>query len=375
MNKMYRTLRPAGFGWLLSLALLCALFVNAKAQSGDKPLTSQELVHLVYQLPSHPEMKDEVVSEIRRRGIGFPLTDGLRSVVASKSGNDALLRRTLEEAERRRLNPTASALPSEAEGREVLAQAKTAALAATEAMPDFIVKESIVRSYALAGTNNWNVLDRLTVAVSYRASTGEEYKVLAVNGMPAGDASGQAMDGMSYWRQVGGSASTGDYVGKLAMIFDDQSQAEFKPIDTDLLRGHRTIVYEYRIKKPYARWHLMNDKMGVIAPYHGRVWVDRESYRVLRFEMISDLLPTDIPPGFNILAVSNTIDYDWVNIAERQYLLPSSSDTVTTTVAEGGGGPIQRRNLIRFRGYQKFGSEVKIIEDIDDKDMKDDGKP
>lgn len=375
MNKMYRSQRrrPGRASQLLWLILFCLLPVNFHAQSVEKPLTSQELVHLVYQLPSHPEKKDEVVEEIRRRGIGFPLTDGLRSVVASKSGNDALVRRTLEEAERRRLNPTASALPSEAEGLSLLAKAKVATLAATEAMPDFIVKELIIRSYALAGTNNWNVSDRLTVAVSYRSTMGEEYKVLAVNGMPAPATTEGATDGSSYMKQVGGATSTGEYVSELALIFDDQSRTEFKPIDTDLLRGHRTIVYEYRIKKPFSHWRLTEGEKAVITAYHGRVWVDRESFRVLRIEMVSDLLPSERPPDFSISAVTNTVDYDWVTIAEHRYLLPSSSDTVMTST--NVDRPVQNRNLIRFRGYQKFGSEVKIIEDIDEKDMKDDGKP
>ena len=35
---------------------------------------------------------DEIVEEIRKRGIGFPLTEGMRSLVATKSGSDALLR-------------------------------------------------------------------------------------------------------------------------------------------------------------------------------------------------------------------------------------------------------------------------------------------
>src|SRR5918997_3218868 len=92
---------------LMLLILLSGSLISGRAQSTDAPLTSQELVRLVYQLPKNPGLRDEIVKEIRRRGIGFPLTDGLRGVVATKSGNDALLRRTLEEAERRRLNPTA----------------------------------------------------------------------------------------------------------------------------------------------------------------------------------------------------------------------------------------------------------------------------
>src|SRR4051812_32365243 len=110
---MIRLNSPLRLAVILALVLLA--LASARAQSGGAPLTSQELVRLVYELPKHPERRDEIVEEIRKRGIGFPLTDGLRGVVATKSGNDVLLRRTLEEAERRRLNPTASAPPSAAE--------------------------------------------------------------------------------------------------------------------------------------------------------------------------------------------------------------------------------------------------------------------
>src|ERR1700704_202274 len=87
------------------LLSIFALNVFAQVPAPGAPLTSQELVHLVYQLPKHPELHDQVVEEVRTRGIGFPLTDGMRSLVAAKSGSDATLRRTLEEAERRRANP------------------------------------------------------------------------------------------------------------------------------------------------------------------------------------------------------------------------------------------------------------------------------
>src|SRR6185436_586518 len=98
----------------LIILLVCLVAVSAQTHP-TTPLTSREVVALVYQLPQHPERRDEVIDEIRQRGISFQLTDGMRSVVASKSGNDALLRRTLEEAERRRVNPTASARPADAE--------------------------------------------------------------------------------------------------------------------------------------------------------------------------------------------------------------------------------------------------------------------
>ncbi|HEX8844506.1 MAG TPA: hypothetical protein VF791_07670 [Pyrinomonadaceae bacterium] len=355
--------RRPGLSLILALIFLSFSFTAiARAQSGDAPLTSQEVVRLVYQLPSHPEKRDEIIEEIRRRGIGFPLTDGLRSVVASKSGNDALLRRTLEEAERRRVNPVASKLPPAAEAEELLAKTRTATLAAAEAMPDFVVKQQITRSRAYGNTNNWVTLDRLTIAVSYRAGAGEEYKLLAINGLPPGT---EIKEGRSY-EQIGGTSSTGEYVSMLNALFSESSHAEFKPVDTDLLRGRRTIVYEFEVKQEHSRQTIRASDAGdreIVTGYRGRIWVDRENWRVLRLEDVSTTIPADFP----VTAAASRIDYDWVTINERQYLLPSQAE-IRLTARIGDNRTIQTRNDIRFRNYQKYGAEVKIIEDIEDEE-------
>ena len=93
----------------------------------------------------------------------------------------------------------------------------------------------------------------------------------------------------------------------------------------------------------------------------GRVWIDREQNRVLRFEQIA----TEIPVGFPITAAGSTIDYDWVTINEKASLLPSHADILITSVYRGNQ-LVQSRNDIRFRGYQKYGAELKVIEDYDD---------
>ncbi len=338
------------------LLAFCAL---TYAQDGA-PLTSREVVALVYELPKHPERRDEIVEIIRKRGIGFPLTDGMRSLVATKSGNDAVLRRTLEEAERRRLNPTASAVPSEPEGNELLEKTRAATLEAADSMPDFIVKQVIRRSAAFGTTNNWIPQDNLSIAVSYRSSAGEEYKVLTVNGMPLGP---QAKEGREYGDYVGGASSTGEYVSGLASIFKPDSRTTFKLVDTDLLRGRRTLVYEFEIKQPYSSLSLKADHDSVVVGSRGRVWIDREKNRVIRFEQIA----TEISPGFPIIAASSLIDYDWVTINEQQYLLPQHADVFITNSYRGQ--VIQKRNEIRFRGYQKYGAELKVIDEIDEKDF------
>ena len=345
------------------LAIILLVSCVAVSAQDPKPLTSQEVVSLLYQLQRNPDTRDELIEQIRKRGIGFALTDGMRSLVATKSGNDALLRRTIEEAERRRVNPTASALPSETEGRELLERTRNVTLAAAKAMPDFLVKQIIKRSVAYGNTANWIPQDNLTLAVGYRANQGEEYKLLTINGMPAGPEV-QASSDYSKYVPKGASSSGVEYISALADVFKPESKAEFRFVDTDTIQTRRTVVYEYVIKKDNSQLSLSLADTGAraVVGSRGRLWIDRELDRVLRFEQIA----TEIPPDFPITAASSLIDYDWVSINERKYLLPTHSEILLTTV--NPKFVLQSRNDVRFRSYQKFGAELKVVDEVGEDD-------
>jgi hypothetical protein len=343
------------------LPRLAALALCASALAGvvvarqqQAPLTNAEFLALVRQLPQKPGVKDQLLAEIRRRGIGFPLTSGLRAFVATKSGNDVELRRALEEAERRFLNPSeAKPLPPEAETAALLERARAATLEATGQMPDFVVKQFVTRSYAAGTTRNWRVSDRLIVGVSYRPSEGEKYRLLQVNGVTTPQANEK-----SDYKEAGGANSTGEFVSVLKMLFEESSQAEFKPLDTDTLRGRRTVVYSYDVKRANSQWRLETESVAIIAAHRGKVWIDRERARVLRIEFES----YEVPDTFPIRKAAVDLDYDWVTIpGQGEYLLPSRSVTVMTTARRGETQ--QARNEIRFRNYQKYGTELKILDD------------
>ena len=357
------------FRKLVCIALILLSFAAVYAQD-TRPLTSQEVVSLLYQLPRSPEMRDQIIEEIRKRGIGFPLTDGMRSLIATKSGNDALLRRTLEEAERRRVNPAASSLPSETEGNELLERTRNVTLAAAGAMPDFIVKQIIKRSVAYGTTTNWIPQDNLTIAVGYRANAGEEYKLLTVNGMPAPEDAKAGSD-YSKYAPKGASSSGVEYISALADVFKPESKTEFKMVDTDQIQSRRTLVYEYVVKRDFSQLTLTIGDTGAraVVGSRGRVWIDRELDRVLRFEQIA----TEIPADFPITGASSTIDYDWVMINERKYLLPTHSQILMTT--NQGKFVLQSRNDVRFRSYQKFGAELKVVDEVGEDDDPADSQP
>ena len=341
---------------LVSVIIILFSISFAFAQSSrQKPLPQTEYVKMLYDLQKNPGSKDGLIEAIRKRGIAFELTDGVRSLTRTKSRNDSELQRALEEANRRRQNPNAAKLPSETEAQEILEKTRANTLAAVEEMPDFTVKQLVSRSYAYAGTNNYRSLDRLVVAVNYRTSGQEEYKLLSRNGVMENTPTAK----QSY-SEAGGTSSTGEFVTVLAKIFKPESDTKFETVDTDTIRSRPTIIFSYSIVRDKAKQQITASGAfddSVITGMEGKIWIDRADFRVLRVESAA----TEIPESFRIRSANRTIDYDWVTISDEKFLLPSLSDVRLTS--RENSQLYETRNVIRFKDYQKYGSEVKIVEE------------
>lgn len=337
------------------LTLILAFSVNAISQT--KPLTQAEYVKMLYSLQKDPGEKDDIVGALRVRGIAFVLTDGIRGLTRSKGRNDEELKRALEEADRRRQNPATTKLPTEIEVVGILDKTRRKTLEAVDEMPDFVVKQQIQRSAAYAGTNNFRNLDRLVVAVSYRSSGQEDYKVLSVNGALQANPESKRS-----YEEVGGTSSTGEFVTMLATIFKPESDTQFDVVDTDLVRGRRAVVFDFSVTRDKAKQQITSTSVGsftesTISGMKGRIWIDRESFRVLRVESEA----TEIPESFPIRTAKRVIDYEWATISEEKYLLPMVSDVRLTF--RDKSKVFESRNLIRFKDYQKYGTDVVIVEE------------
>lgn len=318
-------------------------------------MSRDEYVKMLYALQKNPAGKSDIVEALRRRGIDFPVNDGIRGLTRSKAANDEELKRSLEEAERRRQNPEATKPPNENESADVLEKARRNTLALVTEMPDFVVKQLISRSEAYAGTGNWKPLDNLVIAVSYSSEKGEQYKVLAKNGTPVDSQRGGSYSGLD------GATSGGEFVEDLHKLFKPESKTRFDVLTTDVLRTRPALVYNYEIA-------LINNKDGGVglkgpnpqsspSGEKGKIWIDRENFRVLRIEYAL----TDIAPAFPVKSVTKFIDYAMVEISGEKYLLPTLSDF--RGVVQSGKSRFESRNVIRFRNYQKYGSDVIVLDD------------
>lgn len=320
------------------------------------PLTQAEYVKMLYGAEKNPSERSDIVDALRKRGIGFEVTDGLRGLTRTKGANDDELKRALEEAERRRRDPVGTRMPVDAESSSILEKARENTRNVVQEMPDFVVKQLITRSEAFAGTGNWRQYDNLVIAVSYSNEKGEQYRVLAKNGAPVGDSTQS-----SNYNGLDGATSGGEFVEDLQKIFNPESKTRFHLLTTDMVRGRRAVVYEYEIAIENNKGGGVGLKGPVVqsspAGQKGKIWVDRDTFRVLRIEYQL----TDIESTFAVKAVTKSIDYDMVEIAGERYLMPTVSDFRGTV--ESSGRRFESRNLIRFRNYQKYGTDVRILED------------
>src|SRR6266404_5114296 len=157
----------------------------------------------------------------------------------------------------------------------------------------------------------------------------------------------------------------------LATIFKPESLGKFTLVDTDVIRDRKALVFEFSVDRDHAQQVVAATGYTVnstITGMKGKVWVDREIGRILRVESEA----TEIPDTFPIRTARRVIDYDWVKIADEKYLLPLVSD-VRLTIRDKG--PIwESRNVIKFKDYQKYGTEV-IIRDDDVKPEPETKKP
>ena len=352
----------------------CLLLLLSFAVFGqEKPLTQAEYVKMLYSYQKNPGTKTDILDALRKRGVDFEVNDGVLGLTRSKTANDEDIRSALEEAGRRHANPEAAKLPSSAEAEALLGKAREATATALDDMPDFVVKQVISRSEAFAGTGNWRPIDTVIIATSYSSEKGEQYRVMAINGAPV-----QSETSGSY-SNIEGSTTGGEFVDALKKLFDPASKTVFAVQTTDTIRNQPTLVYEYQINIENNRnggvgFKTPNGSNGfsvtsVPAGEKGRVWIDRKNGRVLRISFDA----TEIPRDFKVKAYTSTIDYDWVEIAGERVLLPITSDDRFTS-SESYGSQMklfQARNYIRFKNYQKFGSEVRILDD----DVKDEPPP
>src|ERR1051326_5069743 len=220
------------------------------------------------------------------------------------------------------------------EAMKIIENAREVALEYTANLPNFICTETIRRSQLPSRSQKWKRLDTLAVDVAF-SYQGERYKLLTINGKPT----------KKSFKEIGGMRSDAEFGSILQWIFQPESQTEFQSERPTDLRGRPTNVFSYRIEQARSKFEVNH----MMFAFGGKVYVDRETNRVLKITAIASGLPANWP------SFSQEVESGFVEISGQRFSLPLHSQTDAMT--QDGN---QFRNELEFGNYRKFSSEATL---------------
>jgi hypothetical protein len=234
--------------------------------------------------------------------------------------------------------------PSAEELESLIESARKRALEYRQSLPNFICVELTDRSVDSSGNGNWKHRDSLAELLRYEDNQ-ESRSTLEVNGKRS---SLKRTDLNSTWPM-----SVGEFGALLNLVFADSSKTTFEWKEAGTLGdGSGPLqVLSYRVARENATIDLSEGNNSIGAGFHGFVYIDGATGGVRRITLEAD----DLPRKFSMHAAAMTVDYDFVAIAGRDYLMPVHSSV-----------SIQRHrhqtelNEITFRNYRRFASRTKI---------------
>jgi VWFA-related protein len=235
--------------------------------------------------------------------------------------------------------------PSADELETIVAGARKRALDYSKSLPNFICIEVTSRSVDQSGNGNWKHRDSIAELLTYHDGH-QKMDTLEVNGKRS---SLTRADMNSTW-----PISVGEFGALLSLVFDPSSKTQFTWKEAGTLGdgGGTLQVLSYRVARENATIDLNEGNNHTIGVgFHGLVYIDAATSGVRRITVDAD----NLPRGFSMHAASMTVDYDYIAISGRDYLLPVSS-----TVSLQRHRKQLELNEIAFRNYRRFASRTKI---------------
>jgi len=228
--------------------------------------------------------------------------------------------------------------------QEIIEGARARALSYNKTLPNFLCVEMTNRSVDESGNGKWKHRDSIAELLTYRDGS-ESRSTLEVNGKRSHLTRAEMN---SSW-----PLSVGEFGAMLNLVFQPSSKTQFEWKEAASLGdGSATVqVLSYRVAHENATIVLGQGSDEAAVGFHGLVYIDPTTSGVRRVTLEAD----GVPKNFKIRGAEMTVDYDFVAISGRDYLMPARS-TVTLVRAHRK----IERNEISFRNYRRFASRTKI---------------
>jgi hypothetical protein len=211
-----------------------------------------------------------------------------------------------------------------------------------EHLPNFVCQQFTTRYARQMRGEGFKPLDVISATVTY-VDGKEQYQNIKV---------GNRSVNQDMMAIKGGARSIGEFGSVLQGLLSVQSDGEFRYVRDEDIHHVRAKVYDFTVRHGNSDWGIGLGGQEIVPGYSGRVWIERDSARVLRIERQAQ----DIPESFPIDHVEQTVDYDYVMIAAKKLLLPTQSENLACQ----RGSAYCSKNVIEFRNYREFRGEATI---------------
>jgi hypothetical protein len=335
----------------VALFICSALLVPAKGQSGNQdangPLTLQALNLMLRREVGRNMTEGDLAVRVERAGIAFDPTPDAVSRLRANGAHQNLINTIKRAADQF----SASAGKVVANGPQAsdpfIEETRKVVRDYLDELPDFICQEDIQRYFDYEGSGAWDKADTLVYELTYNHKK-ESYKPINAVGRPL----------TRSLEEVKGAYSTGDFASGLASLFDAETKTIFKPAGKELLGKRQAILYDFRVPKESSKLVLKAEGAeNTILGYSGTVWIDAETKKVLRIDQALDDLPKSNP----VTHSESSVDYDFIKLRglDVDFLLPTRAEFIIADRRQKH----YFRNLIHFKFYRKFETDIKIVDD------------
>jgi hypothetical protein len=151
-----------------------------------------------------------------------------------------------------------------------------------------------------------------------------------------------------------GAWSIGEFLTTAAGILSPSTRALFVRLGSEKVSGRTAAVYEFSIRAENSHWVLVSPEGGRLRPAQkGQLWIDEQTYRVLRIEQRAVSIPASFPQD----KAECTVEFGPVTIGAAGLLMPVRAETRGCV-----RGTVQcSKNEIVWRNYRKFVAESTVI--------------
>ena len=338
---------------LLGALVLCASTVAQQTMTVSQLLSfirssiklkqpDKEVAGYVSRIKLSEKLDERTVEELQGEGAGPKTVAALNEIAAASASLPA------PQPKAAKAPPPPIPPPPPEEQQAIISEIREYARNYSKSLPDFICTQ-VTRKYVdRRSSDYWQPVLTVMEHLTYFEQQ-EHYKVSMVND--------RSVD-LSH-EQLGGAGSSGDFGSMLKVTLNPKADALVEFDRWGKLRGKICYVFSYRISSGNSEYSILWERTDrIITAYRGLIYVDKDTHLIIRLTLEA----VDIPASFPVQEASEILDYDYVKISDREFLLPLKAQVFMRHDRE------RTRNDIDFRAYRKYSAEAVIQFDTETPD-------